>query len=55
MGRHLKFSDRKALQRAFLMGRNRGKAAANRRMREERDQGDSESEPEQPHQEQDDN
>ena len=42
MGRHLKFSDRKALQRAFLQGRNRGKAAEQRRTRAESEQNELE-------------
>jgi hypothetical protein len=38
MSRDLKFSDKKKLQRIFLQGRNRGVAAAQRRMREEQEQ-----------------
>jgi hypothetical protein len=38
MSRHLKFSDRKALQRAYVYGRNRGQAAERRRSREENEQ-----------------
>jgi hypothetical protein len=40
MSRHLKLSDRKKLQRIFLQGGNRGQAATQRRMREEREQGE---------------
>jgi hypothetical protein len=54
MSRNLKFSDKKKLQRIFLQGRNRGQAAAHRRMREERDQEDSEREAEQPRHDDDD-
>jgi hypothetical protein len=38
MSRHLKFGDRKALQRAYTYGRNRGQAAERRRNREENEQ-----------------
>jgi hypothetical protein len=55
MSRDLKFSDKKKLQRIFVQGRNRGQAAAHKRMREEREQEDSETDHEPPHQEQDGN
>jgi hypothetical protein len=42
MGKHLKFSDKKKLQRAFSLGRNRGEAAERRRTRAETEQDDSE-------------
>jgi hypothetical protein len=47
MSKHLKLSDRKALQRAFLQDRNRGKAVEQRRTRAESEQDDSEADHEQ--------
>ena len=48
MSRSLKLSERKKLERIYLQGRERGKAAAYRRMHQAREQDDSEADHEQP-------
>jgi hypothetical protein len=53
MNRHLKFSDRTALQRAFLQGRNRGEAAERRRSREEKEQEELDHDSEADHEQHD--